>query len=339
MKHYKIDLSLKTILSVLLIIGGIYLGSQTLDIIIQLMLAFVLATALQPAVLNLQKIRVSRLVAVLWIYALLIGSLVVAMILIVPPLVEQTLNLVSQFNLPRHPIIEQMRTLQFTADDLSSLWTQYGDSVNGIITFLTSTFSAVFGFFTVLVMTLYMLLERDHLHAFGRFFFKSEERETRSKKLLRDVEYALGTWVRGEFLLMLVIGLLTFLGLTLLGIPYALPLAIIAGLLETLPNLGPTLSAVPAVIVAAVTISPLMGLATAGLYWVVQLVENNFVVPFVMKKTMGINPLTSIVLILAGFRFGGVLGALLVIPYYIVLRVVLREFGPEIRKIFQEKRE
>jgi predicted PurR-regulated permease PerM len=186
-----------------------------------------------------------------------------------------------------------------------------------------------------MVMTLYFLLERDHIHRYAEFIFQSGDKAERSKKMFTHIEVALGSWVRGEALLMFTIGLMTFFGLTLMGIPYAIPLAIVAGLLEALPNLGPTIAAVPAVIVSLISISPITALFTALLYWAIQALENNFIVPFVMKRTVGINPLTSIVLILIGFRFGGVIGALLVVPYYIVVRVVLKEFAPEIERIFR----
>lgn len=334
MQDTRIEISLKTIVTILLVISGIYLGLQVLDIIVQLMLAFVLMTALNPAVVNIQKLHVSRFFAALWIYFLIIGLLVLSMVLVVPPLVEQTASLLAQFDLPNLPFVNDLKHLQFSVSDVSSLWRQYGTSVTGLVSFLTSTFSIVFSFFTVMVMTLYFLLEREHIHRYAEFVFQSGDKAERSKKMFAHIETALGSWVRGEALLMFTIGLMTYAGLTIMGVPYAIPLAIVAGLLEALPNLGPTIASVPAVIVSLVAVSPLMALFTALLYWAIQALENNFIVPFVMKKTVGINPLTSIVLILIGFRFGGVLGALLIIPYYIVVRVIAKEFAPEIEKIF-----
>lgn len=335
---HRIEISAKTIITILLIVAGLFIGSRITDIIVQLMLAFVLMTALNPAVSRLQRLKFTRFLAVLWIYAVLIGLLILSVVLVVPPLVQQTIGLVNRFDIPKLPFLDELKNLQFSVTELSDLWTQYGTSVGGLITFVTSTFSVVFSFFTVLVMTLYLLLERDHLSRYTYFMFQTDG-EDRSKKLFDAIERALGNWVRGESLLMLTIGTMTFVGLTLMGVPYALPLAITAGILEALPNIGPTFAAVPAIVVALVTVSPLMGGLVAVLYWAIQALENNFIVPFVMRRAVGINPLTSIVLILMGLRFGGVLGALLVVPYYIVVRVVLREFGPEIKHLFSSKNE
>ncbi len=336
---HRVEISAKTIVTILLIGVALFVGTRITDIIVELMLAFVLMTALNPAVARLQKLKISRFLAVLWIYALMIGLLVLSVVLIVPPLAEQTISLVTRFDIPKLPFLEELKTLQFSVSEVSNLWTQYGTSFGSLVTFISSTFVLVFAFFTVLVMTLYFLLEREHLSRYTYFLFRTPDRDERSKKFFDAIERALGNWVRGEFLLMLTIGTLTFVSLTLMGVPYALPLAITAGLLEALPNLGPTLAAIPAVIVALVTVSPLMGLLVGILYWAIQALENNFIVPFIMRRAVGINPLTSIVLILIGVRFGGVLGALLVVPYYIVLRVALREFAPEIKNLFSSKSE
>jgi predicted PurR-regulated permease PerM len=338
MPNYRVEISVKTLLYVVGIGLLLFVLSRTFDIVILLLLGFVLMTALHPIVLRLQRMRFPRIAAVLTVYLLLVISLVIAFAVLVPPLVEETLNLLHQFDLQTVPYLSELRSLQLTYEQVSSLLSTYGGSFGTVFSYITSTFSIIFSFFTVLVMSLYLLLERHNLYKYSSFLFRSKDREERSQKLFNAIEQSLGTWVRGEFILMVTIGTMTYIGLTLLKIPYALPLAIVAGLLEALPNLGPTIAAVPAIIVAyLVTGIPLMGVLAALLYWLIQSIENNFIVPFVMKQTVGISPLVSIVLILAGFRFGGVIGALLVIPTYIIVRVILREFSPEIHNILRGK--
>ncbi len=337
MKPYKVEISVKTIFYTLLIIFGLFVISRTLDILIQLLLSFVLMTALHPLVTRLQRFKLGRGFSVLIVYLLLIFFLVASLGLLLPPLVDQTIHLVNNFNLPKLPFLDELTNLQFTYDEITALVNQYGSSVGTVVSYITSTFSLIFSIFTVLVLTLYLLLEREHLYRYASFLFRTKDRDERSRKLFNAVEENLGAWVRGEFILMVVIGVLTYVGLVILGVPYAVPLAIMAGLLEALPNLGPTIAAIPAVFIAAVTISPLMGLITAVLYMLIQSVENNVVVPQVMKKAVGISPITSIILILAGVRFGGVMGALLVVPVYIIVRVVLREFSHEIRTVLLGK--
>ncbi|MEP7167163.1 MAG: AI-2E family transporter [Candidatus Woesebacteria bacterium] len=338
MQNYRVEISVKTLLYIIGF-GLLFLVlSRTFDIVILLLLGFVLMTALHPIVLRLQRLRFSRVAAVLSVYAMLIATLVITFAVLVPPLVEQTLNLLHQFDLQSVPYLSDLKSLQLTYDQVSTLVSTYGGSFGTVFSYITSTFSVIFSFFTILVMSLYLLLEREHLYKYSAFLFRTKDREERSQRLFNEIEESLGTWVRGEFILMVTIGTMTYVGLTLLKIPYALPLAILAGFLEALPNLGPTIAAIPAVIVAyVVTGIPLMGVLAALLYWLIQSIENNFIVPFVMKRTVGISPLVSIVLILAGLRFGSVIGALLVIPIFIIVRVILREFSPEIHSVLRTK--
>lgn len=331
---HRVEISIKTILTTLLILFGIYVLSRVTDIIILLSVSFVLMTALHPLVTNLQKLRFSREIAVLLVYVILIALLVVAGIAIIPPLIDQTTRLFVQFDIPKSPLLQDLSGFQFSYSNVSSLISQYGASVLTLFAYVTSTFSLIFSVFTVLVMSLYLLLERDHLYRYSAILFRHNHEE-RSRRLLNRIEDSLGGWVRGQIVLMFVIGILTYVGLTILGIPYAVPLAILAGVLEMLPNLGPTLSAIPAILIAAITISPTMGAIVGGLYIVIQFVENNIVVPQIMKKAVGISPITSIVLILVGVRFGGIMGAILIIPAYIVLRVILEEFSAELKMLLQ----
>ena len=123
---------------------------------------------------------------------------------------------------------------------------------------------------------------------------------------------------------MTVVGLLTYVGLNLIGIRYALALAVLAGLLEAVPNLGPTLSSVPAILLGFAT-SPVMGFAAIALYFIVQQLENNIIVPVVMKKAVGLNPIITLLALLIGGKMGGVLGILLAIPITVFLETVLIE--------------
>jgi predicted PurR-regulated permease PerM len=111
-----------------------------------------------------------------------------------------------------------------------------------------------------------------------------------------------------------------------LNVSFALPLAIFAGIFELLPNIGPTISAIPAILIAFLTSSPTIAIAVTALYILVQQLENNFIVPIIMRKAANMNPITTIITVLIGFRLMGVGGAALSIPLYLVLRVSLQEY-------------
>ena len=153
-----------------------------------------------------------------------------------------------------------------------------------------------------------------------------------TKTFLDQVEQQLGGWVRGQSILMLVIGVFTYAGLSILNVPYALPLALLAGLMEVVPNLGPTLSAIPAIAIAYLDISPVMGLIVFCFYVIVQQLENNFIVPKILRDNADVNPLVAIVSMMIGFKIYGIMGGLLAVPVYIVLRTAYSQWSQHHRR-------
>jgi predicted PurR-regulated permease PerM len=300
------------------------------DIVMTLFLALILMSALNPAVKKLEKkLKIPRIVGIFVLYIAIIFLLVLAFILIVPPLISEIPNLVSTLALP--PLPSNLSTLHFSVSEISGLLNQVKDSFSAIYNVVTSTFSGIFSFFTVLVMASYLLLDRDNLHKKIGWFSRQKKHFELAKELIDTVEVHLGGWVRGQVFLMLTIGILSYVGLTLFRIPYALPLSLLAGLLEILPNLGPVVSAIPGIVITFGAYGPAMAGFIALFYMIIQQLENNFIVPKIMKQSVDVNPLTTILVILIGFKVAGIPGAFLAVPAYIVIRsaysIWLREYG------------
>jgi predicted PurR-regulated permease PerM len=243
---------------------------------------------------------------------------------VVPPMVTETAKLINQIPIPP-ALAENINNYHLDTATLNTLAGQL-DSIPKVLGMIGSTV----GFFAVLiimiVMSFYLLKERPRLHKNLIWLFGRTQTERQAELFVDRIEHQIGGWVRGEFALMLIVGLLTYLGLLLLNVSYALPLAIMAGLLEILPSIGPTLSAIPAVIIAFLTTSPTMAVAVLALYVLVQQLENSLIVPIVMKRAVGINPLATIVLILIGLRLGGIGGAALAIPLFLSGQVIFKEY-------------
>ena len=123
-------------------------------------------------------------------------------------------------------------------------------------------------------------------------------------------------------MLMTSIGLLTYIGLSILGVPFALSLAFLAGLLEIVPIIGPIMSAIPAFIVAS-SASSFLGLGTLVLYLIIQQLENNLIVPYIMNKAVGIHPITTLIALSIGGTLGGILGAILAVPVALIIELSL----------------
>ena len=174
---------------------------------------------------------------------------------------------------------------------------------------------------TLLTVVYFWLTEHARLQRYV-LAFVPEVRRRRARDVWNAAETRLGMWVRGQLILMGAIGIGTAVAYTLLGVPAALLLGLIAALAEAIPIVGPLLGAIPAVLVAA-TVSPELALAVAGVYLVLQLIEGNVLVPIVMRNTIGISPFLVILSVLIGAAAGGFIGALLAVPIAAVGEVLI----------------
>jgi predicted PurR-regulated permease PerM len=165
---------------------------------------------------------------------------------------------------------------------------------------------------TLLTVVYFWLTEHARLQRYV-LAFVPQDRRKRTRDVWNAAETRLGMWIRGQLILMSSIGVATGVAYTLLGLPSAVLLGLLAALAEAIPIIGPLLGAIPAILVAA-TVSPQLALAVAGVYLVLQLVEGNVLVPLVMRNTTGISPFLVILSILIGSAAGGFVGALLAVP-------------------------
>lgn len=317
MQTNRVEISYRTIASITLFIILLWFLYAIRSVLVALFIATILMFALNPLVSYLEKKHIPRGLAsiLLLIFVLLIFSGMVASI--IPAVIEQSKNLIIQIPLA----IKQIGLPSIEQRVLSD---QLGSIPGNIARIVISAFSNIVALFTLLVVTYYLLSERKYLHRYLVAFFKDANLEKRVEEFIDKLEHQIGGWVRGQVTLMLIIGVLTYIGLLLIGVSYALPLAIIAGILEIIPNIGPTLAMIPAVLV---TLSiPVTTLATIALYFLIQQFENSIVVPKVMQRAIGIRPLVTITLLMVGFKLAGGMGAILAIPAYLTLKVIFEEF-------------
>lgn len=316
----RIEISYKTIIFTVLFLISLWLLVQIREIIFLLILSVIAASGLRSVVNRLEGMKMPRVVAILIVYLILMSLIFLTLSSIIPLLIKQTNRLIQQllyfFSFSfLAPYIDTSAAR--VTDQLASLSGNLYRATVGAI-------SIIVNFFTFFVFTFYLLLERRHMRVFIRNFL-GEEMKDRIVKVMLLIEDRLGAWVRGEVSLALIIGTLSFIGLTLLRVEFALPLAIIAGVLEVVPILGPIIAAIPAVIVASL-VSPLLAVFVAVLYFLIQQLENHLIVPQVMKRAVGVPPMVSIVAILIGAKLSGVTGALLAIPLFVCAQIILQEF-------------
>jgi len=330
-KILKIEISHRTVIFTVLFLLFLWFLYQIRHILIILFVGIILMSALNPIVKRIEKLKIPRFLAVILIYLIIFGFFGLILAGIIPPLVTQTKILVSRF--PSY-----YKSLENLGIDGEILRSQTENLLNrlSLLSFdlirLTVSFLGDFlVVFTLVFVSFYLLLERKNLDEYLKKLFGPAN--IKVEKIINRIEKRLGEWVRAQTTLMLIVGIMCYLGLIFLGIDFALPLALLAGVLEIVPNIGPTLSAIPAIL-AGIAISPLMGLAVAALYFLVQQIENHIIVPQIMKKETGVNPLITILALGAGFKLGGIAGAVLAIPLIILIETLLKEvfFSEDFRK-------
>ena len=314
----KIEISYRTI--IFIAVFGLFLWFLYLvrSVLLGLFVSLILMSALNPLVERLEKLRMPRWLAILIIYIIILAIIVVAVGGVIPPLIEQTSTLIA--NIP--DFFMQFKVLGIDEKLIASQLSQFAAIPANIFRFLIGVFSNLVGILGIVVISFYLLLERQNLDKYLTVLF-GEDKQKDIGKIISQIEVRLGGWVRGTLVLMTFVGVLNYIGYRIIGISYALPLAILAFVLEIVPNIGPTLAALPGIIIG-LTVSPVLGLAAAGLAFLVQQIENSILVPRVMKKIAGVNPLVTILLLAIGFKIAGIGGAILAIPTFIAVQVIVQ---------------
>lgn len=325
-RFYHYLLQNQIIFALFLVVTG-WLLFQTRGIIVTLFIAYIINASLLPVVNSLQKRGVPHILSVIIPF---LGSLLF-ITLIIFPLIPFIANQVTTL-LTRIPdYLGESASIFGMEIDVNRIQSAISNELDTIsrnaFTLTSRVFGGIFSTLTVLIISFYLLLDHENLKkAIARSFHRDER--PRVLNTLEEVDSKLGAWLRGQMSLSLIIGVVTWIALTLLGVPFALPLAILAGLLEIVPTLGPILASIPAIIVA-ITVSPALTIAVAILYIMIQLVENNFLVPKIMQRAVGLNPIIVIVAVTIGASLMGVIGALLSIPFVTFLIVIFHSLNTD----------
>lgn len=316
----KVDISYKTILFTVAVIISLWVTFLIREIILQFFLALLITAILNPLVTRLSKRRIPRAASVIVVYLLLFAVVTITVAAVIPSLVKQTTDFIANFPV----FVDRLGISSLVSDQVvNQFLLQLGSLPAKIANILISAFSNILGMVAVLVFAFYLLSEREKLdEQLAQLLGREKENLIESKMAL--VETRLGSWARGQLTLMFVVGLSNYIGLTALGIPFSLPLSILAGLLEIIPYIGPIIAAVPAVLIGF-GISPLLGFATAALAFLVQQLENYLFVPKIMQHSTGIHPIITLLSLAIGFKLVGVIGILIAVPVYITLQVLVQE--------------
>lgn len=316
----KVEISSRTIIFTIFFILLLYFLWTIQDLLYTIFIAFILMSALRPLVSALKRKRVPHTLAVTVVFISFVLFFLFLFGIIIPPILLETVNLfkslpymIKSLNFETQQWIQIESLSQYIPNVTKQLFSLAGNIFSNII-FIVST----------LFFAYYLLLEEQIIRKFLLQFF-DEKKAHWYVMVLEKAEHRMSNWFWGQLMLMTVVGWMTFIGLSLLQIKYAVPLAVLAGLLEVVPNIGPIVSSIPASIIGF-SISPLAGFSSLALYFIVQQLENNIIVPGIMKKAVGINPIITLMALIIGARLGGVLGIVVSIPIYVFVETIVKEF-------------
>jgi len=310
------------------------------QVVFALFFAIMLGTVIRPIVSWLNRRGVHRIAGVLLVYLLLLALIVGFMLLVFPSIVEQGSTIVAAvpnyyLNLRQwmtdspNPLLVQLST--FLPEALPALTTTMEQTGEQMLVFagqaagyVTGAAKAVFLATVVLLLAFHWTLDGPRTIQSLLQLVPKGRRESISD-LISAIESKVGFYIVGQGVLCLVIGVLSLITYLLIGLPNALVLALVAGVLEAVPLVGPLLGAIPAGIIA-------LSIAPSKLIWVVvatlviQQTESIFLVPRVMRKAVGVNPFVSLLAIFAFSSLFGIPGALMAIPTAAIIQLLLDRF-------------
>ncbi len=303
------------------------------EILIIFFVSLLLSALIEPFAEWFAKKSIPRVLSVLIVYIVLLTLVILLFVGLSPIIAEQFSQLTSNTSSISKEFTEAVTRLQTfsvqhgLSQDVSKTIQGIEEAITQSTTSLFSTVKGLFGGLAtgliILVLTFYMVAEGDKMHRYFKSLAPIEYQPYLSE-LMKKMQSKIGAWLRGQLFLGFLIGLVSFIGLSVLHVRYALLLSLIAGFCEMIPYIGPIFSAIPAVLIAF-TQSPMLGLVVLGLYFVIQQTENHLLVPKVMQKVTGLNPVVSILALLVGVKLGGVPGAFFAIPVAMMATVILED--------------
>lgn len=317
-----------TVLKVLLMLALAWLLIELRDLVLIVLTAVVISSAIEPGAAGLIKRRVPRTLAVILVYLLVFAVFFVLFYFFLPSVFSDLASFLTALPAYLNAFTESgtlgtyahMFGISAPATISSGeIMTSIGQALNvstifqNVFTLVSAIFGGIFSFILIVVLSFYFAVVETGVDDFLRIIVPKRH-ERYALGLWKRAQHKIGLWMQGQLLLALIMGILVYLGLMILGVPHALVLAVIAGCFEIIPVFGPTLSAVPAIAVAFAASGLSLGILTIALYVIAQQFENHLIYPLVVTRVVGVPPLLVILALIAGAELWGFLGIILSVP-------------------------
>lgn len=308
------------------------------DLVLVLITAIIIASAIEPAASWLERRRIPRILAVLFIY--LASAIVVVGIFffVLPGLFQEILALFdslqkyAQVNNPAgesavlswKPLFQALTGALPLKEAVSTLSSTFSTISGGVINLASSIFGGVVSFILIFVLSFYLAVQRDGVGNFLKIIAPVRH-EAYVLDLWKRSQRKIGQWMQGQLILSLIVGLLTYFGLVVLGVKDALILSFFIAICEFVPLFGPIIGAIPAVLFSYLDSGLTLALIVTVMYLVIHQLENQLIYPLVVRKIVGINPIIVIISLIAGYELLGFLGMVISVPLATIGMEYLRD--------------
>ena len=345
-KEIRVSITSGTIFTTLLIVVGVYLFWILRDLALLVLTSIIIASAIEPGVAFFIRYRMPRFIAALLIYVLVFGAIFAILYLFFPPIIADAAGFLTA--MPRYldtinittplsnitntvSVVSSQSQAQSYIQTLLSLQSLFTSSSGSVLQLLVTFFGGIFSLVLVVILSFYFALQDTGVDDFIRLIMPVKYEEY-YVDLWKRSQKKIGLWMQGQILLSVIVGVLVYLGLLIIGVPYALLLAVFTAMVEIIPVFGSIIAGVVAVIVGYSDGGVAIAAIVAGLYIVVNQFESNLIYPLIVKKIVGIPPLLVIVALIAGYTLAGFLGAILSVPVSAVLLEFINDFDKRKRR-------
>lgn len=324
---------IRALLLALLVAGLFFLK----ELVLVVLTAVVIASAIEPATKWFIKYKFPRVAAVLIVYLIFFAFLFGMFYFFLPPVLSEAINFLavlpeylSQFDSARPFQDSVLLSSEHVTDGFSvtklvnEMRALFSNVSGSFLATITVVFGGVLSFVLIVVFSFYFAVQETGIDDFLRVITPVKYQKD-VLNLWKRSQLKIGRWMQGQLILAVIVGMLVYLGLTILGVKYALLLAVVAAVFELIPVFGPILSAIPAVIIGFVDGGVTVGLLVIGLYVIIQQFENHLIYPLVVTKVVGVPPLLVILALLVGAQLAGFLGIILSVPVAAVIQELVSD--------------
>jgi predicted PurR-regulated permease PerM len=326
-----------TIFLFFLIGGAFILAFQLREILLGILTAIVIASGVEPFTLRLSHYQIPRILSVLLVYSVCLAVLVTVSVFVVPVFITELTSLVE--NVPSYlvPVFNGSEDLGFVENILATYSGDLANLSENILPTISRIFGGIFSLVLFITLSFYLAIQKDGVAQFLRLItpLKSTDYVV---NVWRRSQLKIGLWMQGQLISGLIIGLMVYIGMSIMGVPYPLLLAVVAALFELVPIFGPFFASVPAILLAVTTKdnSLVWFFLTGGYYVLAQQIQSNFIYPLLVRRMVGISPVVVLVAISFGASIGGLLGIILSVPVAAVLLELLSDLRDDKKRHEEE---